>query len=101
MLGDLGKTTRSDQSSYLPGSDVSTAQRPSALPFGRIPPACGPEPIAEQAPEVANKFSLGEDNYILQVIEDFFEYFSKRHILAPLILTAALQGRYLVAPHFS
>ncbi|XDA83002.1 hypothetical protein R6Z07F_012896 [Ovis aries] len=29
--------------------------------------ACGPEPIAEQAPEVANKFSLGEDNYIYRL----------------------------------
>ena len=69
-----------------PGLDVSTAQRPFCLAFLPDSPACGPEPITEQAPEVANKFSLGEDNESLhlQVTEDFFEYFSKRFTYWPL-----------------
>lgn len=64
VLGDLGKTTAVINPLTSPGLDVSTAQRPFCLAFLPDSPACGPEPIAEQAPEVANKFSLGEDNYI-------------------------------------
>lgn len=70
-----------------PGLDISTGQRPFCLAFLLDSPACGPEPIMEQASEVANKFSLGEENEssCLQVIEeDFFEYSPKHFTHRPL-----------------
>ena len=70
-----------------PGLDVSIDQRPFCLAFLLDSPACDPEPITEQTLEVANKFSLGEENESLrlQVIEaDFFEFSSKRFTYWPL-----------------
>ena len=64
------------QSSYLPW----TGHFHRSETFLLDSPACGPEPIMDQAPELANKFSLGEENESsrLQVIEeDFFEYSRK------------------------
>jgi hypothetical protein len=87
VLGDLGKTTRSDQSSYFPWTGRFHSSETFLPSFLLDSPPCDPEPITEQTLEVANKFSLGEENESLrlQVIEaDFFEYSSKRFTYWPL-----------------